>query len=64
MTEHPAQLATVVEGARSVPLRHLSSAQLLRLEHLLDEVGEYGEIRLIVDRGAIKFVEVLTSRRL
>ena len=64
MTDHPAHLATVVEGTRTVSLRHLSCTQLVHLEHLLDEIGEFGEVRLIVDRGTIKFVEVLTSRRL
>ncbi len=64
MPDHPAQLAAVVEGTRTVPLRHLSCTQLIHLERLLDEVGEFGEVRLIVDRGVIKFVEVLTSRRL
>ncbi len=64
MPDHPTHLTTVVEGTRTVPLRHISCTQLVYLERLLDEVGEFGEIRLIVDRGTIKFVEVLTSRRL
>ena len=55
---------TIVDGNRTVLLRHLSCTQLVQLERFLDEVGEFGEVRLIIDRGRIKFVEVLSSRRL
>lgn len=45
-------------------LRYLTQAQLVRLENLLDDVGEYGELHLIIEKGHIKFVQVVKSQKL
>lgn len=45
-------------------LRYFTWAQLVRLENLLDEVGEYGELRLIVEKKQIKFAHIVKSQRL
>lgn len=45
-------------------LRYLTQAQLIRLEKLLDDVGEYGELHLIIEKGRIKFVQLVKSQKL
>lgn len=45
-------------------LRYLTEAQLIRLEKLLDDVGEYGELHLIIEKGRIKFVQLVKSQKL
>jgi hypothetical protein len=37
--------------------------KLSLLDNCLDEIGDYGELRLIVEKGRIRFVEVVKSRR-
>ena len=52
------------DGAQNVTLRCLSLSQLRRIDHLLEQLGDYGEVRLIVEKGTVKFVEIVVSRKL
>lgn len=54
---------SATDGVKTVELRRLSLAQLKRVDHMLEQLGDFGEVRLIVEKGAIKFVEVVVSRR-
>jgi len=42
----------------------MNLVQLKRIDNLLEQVGEFGELRLIVEKGAVRFVEVVVSKRL
>jgi len=59
-TLYPVQ---ATDGRNTIVLRHLTLAQLRRIDNSLDEVGEYGEVRLRVEKGWIRFVETVVSRR-
>ena len=63
VTRNTAQVVAT-DGSHSVDLRCLSLSQLRRIDHLLQQLGDYGEVRLIVEKGAVKFVEVVVSRKL
>ena len=39
----------------------LSAHQLQQIEHALAEIGDYGEVRLIIEKGQLKFIQQLTS---
>ena len=54
---------TVIEGTHTLELRHLHFAELGQLDAYLAEVGEFGELRLIIEKGRIRFVEVVKIRR-
>jgi len=47
----------------TLELHHLTLHQVLHLDQLLDEVGDYGEVRLIVEKKRVKFVQVLRSQK-
>ena len=42
-------------------LRRLTPAQVLRVDELLTQVGEYGEVRLIVQHGQLRFINKTES---
>lgn len=52
------------QDVSDLKLRYFTVAQILRLEDMLDDVGEYGELRLIVEKKRVKFAQVVKSRRL
>ena len=39
----------------------LSPQQLQQIEHALAEIGDYGEVRLIIEKGRLKFIQRVTS---
>ncbi len=58
-------MAVIVMDEKSrIELRKLTPQQLKRLDHMLEEVGDFGAVRLVIEKGRIKFVEVTTSKRL
>ena len=57
-------LVTASDGHHTIQLRRMNLVQLKRIDHLLEQVGEFGELRLIVEKGAIRFVEIVVSKRL
>jgi hypothetical protein len=42
-------------------LKHLQSEQIQMIDEALDTVGEYGEVRLMIEKGQIRFMEVTRS---
>jgi len=58
------ELTATAQDVSDLKLRDFTVAQLLRLEDMLDDVGEYGELRLIVEKKRVKFAQVVKSRRL
>ena len=63
MNDSPTMI-TASDGAKSIQLRRMNLVQLKRIDNLLEQVGEFGELRLIVEKGAIRFVEIVVSKRL
>ncbi len=49
------------EGVHIVSQRTLSASELNKICQALVEVGEFGQVRLIVKKGRLRFVEVLRS---
>ena len=45
----------------SLMLKALSLAQILRIDEMLDELGPFGELRLIKKKGHLRFVEKVES---
>lgn len=44
--------------------RHLKLSQIHQIDSMLDEIGEFGELHLIIEKGSLKYVEVVKSRKL
>lgn len=63
-TPGPNQLVQASDGRDTILLRRLTLAHLRRIDKSLEEVGDYGEVRLRVEKGVVRFVEVVVSRRL
>ena len=55
---------TASDGQKTIQLRRMNLVQLKRIDTLLEQVGEFGELRLIVEKGAIRFVEIVVSKKL
>ena len=45
-------------------LQHLTLEQIKRIDEILDELGQYGEVRLIVQRGELRYINKVESYRL
>jgi len=54
----------ISDGKSRIELRKLTPRQLKRLDLLLEQVGEFGAVKLVVEKGVVKFVEVTVSKRL
>ena len=54
----------ISDGKSRIELRKLTPRQLKRLDLLLEQVGEFGAVKLVVEKGAVKFVEITVSKRL
>ena len=52
------------DGDKRIVLRRMTLTQLKRIDSLLEQIGEFGELRLIVEKGSIRYVEVVVSKRL
>jgi len=55
---------TASDGKKTIRLRRMNLVQLKRIDNLLEQIGEFGELRLIVEKGSIRFVEVVVSKKL
>ncbi len=49
------------EGVHIVSQRTLSVSELNKICQALVEVGKFGQVRLIIKKGRLRFVEVLRS---
>jgi hypothetical protein len=45
-------------------LRFLAPALVRRIDEALRRVGEFGEVRLIVVKGELRFIEIVTSENI
>ena len=54
----------ITVGDRIVPLRKLTPRQVKRLDLLLEQVGEFGRVTLVVKKGQVQLVEITVSKRL
>ncbi len=46
-----------------LPLSFLSPEQVARIDQLLAELGDYGEIRLVVQRGELRYFNIVVSHK-
>ncbi|MBI5713645.1 MAG: hypothetical protein HZC38_09520 [Chloroflexi bacterium] len=46
---------------RSLNLRLLTAEQVQRIDELLAEVGEYGEVHLIMQKGELRYINKVES---
>jgi hypothetical protein len=46
------------------PLRILSRRMVYAIDDALSDVGPFGEVRLIMNRGKVRFIETIQSRDL
>jgi len=45
-------------------LRKLTLDQVKRIDLLLEQVGEFGSVKLVVENGKVKYAELTLSKRL
>jgi len=62
--DRPRPILTVSDGDTSIRLRYLTLIQLKRIDALVEDVGDFGEVRLIVERGTVKFAEIVVSKKI
>lgn len=48
----------------SRPLKILTPEQILEIDRALEDVGPFGEVRLIKAKGKVRFIQRLESREL
>lgn len=46
------------------PLKHLSLRHVLAIDDALTAVGAFGEVRLVVNRGKLRFIQTVRSEDL
>ena len=52
------------DGITHIELHKLTLIQVKRLDILLEQVGDFGAVKLVVQKGVVKFVEVTTSKKI
>lgn len=60
MKLNDAQPAALLNGIR---LKRLTVEQIQQIDRLLVSLDGYGEIRLIIERGALKYINTMESHR-
>lgn len=48
----------------SQPLKVLTPEQILEIDRALEDVGPFGEVRLVKAKGKVRFIQRLESREL
>ena len=56
--------AKVCDENQSFQLHKLTVAQVRRIDRILEQIGDFGSVKLVVEKGVVKFVEVTVSKRL
>jgi hypothetical protein len=62
MIRQPAEISVPCE--RTGALRFLSPEAVSRIDQALREVGEFGEVTLIVMKGRLRFIQITHSEKL
>ena len=57
-------MVIVSDDRSAVQVRKLTLRQLKRLDLLLEQIGDFGAVKLVVEKGVVKFVEVTVSKKL
>ena len=55
---------TLSDGERKTTVQNLTLVQIKRIDTALTQIGNYGAVKLIVENGTIKFMEVTVSKKL
>jgi hypothetical protein len=50
-----------VTGITNCPLKFLNQAQVVMVDEALCELGDYGELHLVVDKGRLRFIVLQKS---
>ena len=56
MTDHTTRQQIVTSNGESCMLKFLEFQQVSMVDEALNSVGEYGEVRLIVEKGRLRFL--------
>ena len=48
----------------SRPLRSLTAYQIQKIDQALNDLGAFGEVRLVKEKGRVRFIEVVVSESL
>jgi hypothetical protein len=46
-----------------IKLQKLTVEQILQIDDLLNGIGEYGKLALVVEHGKLKYINAMTSRK-
>ena len=61
MDEKVSRSSFELSERRHKPLRFLRSSQIEMIDEALSAVGDYGEVRLVIDNGRLRFVVIQDS---
>ena len=50
---------TITDGQTSITVRGLALRQVQAIDHLLHTVAPYGEVRIVVEKGAVTYLDAL-----
>lgn len=64
MNAPPAVHLEVTDREDPFLFRRLKLSQIRQIDNMLDEIGDFGELHLIIEKGSLKYVEVVKSRKL
>ena len=62
MTDGRPPFRSVKESQIHASVRFLGQEQIQMIDEALAEIGEFGEVRLVVEKGRLRFVVTQTSR--
>ncbi|MDD5467794.1 MAG: hypothetical protein PHS96_08305 [Anaerolineales bacterium] len=60
MPDFPAKTRVVRGNGEEYPLNFLDPRQVLMVDEALSSLGEYGEVRLVIEKGRLRFL--ITNR--
>lgn len=60
MPDIPAKTRVVRGNGEEYPLNFLDPRQVLMVDEALSSLGEYGEVRLVIEKGRLRFL--ITNR--
>ncbi len=51
----------VTQAAAAIKLKKLDLEQVKRIDEMLDSIGEYGELHLIIQHGELRYINKVES---
>ncbi len=55
---------TNASNRSATQLRKLTPRQVKIIDLMLEQVGEFGAVKLVVEKGQVKYVEITVSKRM